>query len=275
MLLAVIMVFSLFAIVPLSASAATGDILPESDYLTFTAEEAGSTVTLNVASGGNLQYDLNGTGLTSYTAGTQITLANAGDYVRFSGTGTKFSSSKHFSITGKVACSGNVMSLRLNGGKVQGLENLCFRYLFYNCTGLTTAPDLPETDLKAGCYSYMFNGCTSLTTAPDLPATTLAESCYNSMFRDCTSLKEVVFPDTVEDINEDAFRGCKSLREIVLPDSLKSLGKYAFMSCSSLESISFTGTTKKWASITKGSLIWDSVPADVVHCSNGDVPLHE
>ena len=94
-------------------------------------------------------------------------------------------------------------------------------------------------------------------------------------FRDCTSLKEVVFPHTVEDINEDAFRGCKSLREIVLPDSLKSLGKYAFMSCSSLESISFTGTTKKWASITKGSMIWDSVPADVVHCSNGDVPLHE
>ena len=143
MLLAVIMVFSLFAIVPLSASAAVGDVLSEDDYLTFTAEEAGSTVTLNVASGSNLQYDLNGTGLTGYTAGTSITLANAGDYVRFSGTGTKFNSSNHFSITGKVACSGNVMSLRLDDdGKVQGLENLCFRYLFYNCTGLTTAPDL-------------------------------------------------------------------------------------------------------------------------------------
>lgn len=92
-------------------------------------------------------------------------------------------------------------------------------------------------------------------------------------FRDCTSLNEVVFPDTVEDINEDAFKGCSSLKSITLPDSLKSLGKYAFMSCSSLENISFNGTTRQWASVTKGSMIWDSVPADVVHCSNGDVPL--
>ena len=94
-------------------------------------------------------------------------------------------------------------------------------------------------------------------------------------FRDCRSLNEVVFPDTVEDIDEDAFKGCSSLKSITLPDSLKSLGKYAFMSCSSLESISFNGTTRQWASVTKGSLIWDHVPASVVHCSNGDVPLHE
>ena len=86
-LLSLIMVFSMFAIVPLSASAAAGDYVPESDYLTFTAEAANSTVTLNVQSGSNFQYDLNGTGLKSYTAGTPITLENEGDYVRFSGTG--------------------------------------------------------------------------------------------------------------------------------------------------------------------------------------------
>ena len=63
-LLSLIMVFSLFTIVPFSASAAVGDVLSESEYLTFTAEEAGATVTLKVASGSNLQYDLNGAGLT-------------------------------------------------------------------------------------------------------------------------------------------------------------------------------------------------------------------
>ena len=250
MLLAVIMVFSLFTIVPFTAGAAVDDVLSEDDYLTFTAETDGSTVTLNVASGSNLQYDLNGTGLTSYTAGTQITLANAGDYVRFSGTGTKFSSSKHFSITGKVACSGNVMSLRLNGGKVQGLDNLCFRYMFYNCTGLTTAPDLPETDLKAGCYNYMFNGCTSLTTAPDLPATTLAESCYNSMFMGCTSLTTAPdLPATVLAINcyLSMFNGCTSLTEAPeLPAT--TLANYCyqnmFKGCTSLtETPELTATT--------------------------------
>ena len=37
----------------------------------------------------------------------------------------------------------------------------------------------------------MFYGCTSLTTAPELPATTLAEYCYNYMFIDCTNLNYI------------------------------------------------------------------------------------
>ena len=37
----------------------------------------------------------------------------------------------------------------------------------------------------------MFYGCTSLTTAPELPATTLATDCYGFMFRDCTLLTSV------------------------------------------------------------------------------------
>ena len=49
-LLVFMMIVSLFTIVPLSASAAVGDFVPESEYLTFTAVEAGSSVTLKVAS---------------------------------------------------------------------------------------------------------------------------------------------------------------------------------------------------------------------------------
>lgn len=37
----------------------------------------------------------------------------------------------------------------------------------------------------------MFYNCTSLTTAPELPATTLADSCYGDMFNGCTSLSSV------------------------------------------------------------------------------------
>ena len=163
---------------------------------------------------GTLRYNKNNSGWEDYTKGTQITLDNVGDYVRFSGTGTKFTTSNHFSLTGKVACSGNVMSLRLNGGKSQGLENLCFRYMFSGCTGLTTAPELPETDLKAGCYSYMFNGCTSLTTAPELPATMLAGTCYSYMFSGCTSLTtapELPATTLAESCYSYMFNGCESL----------------------------------------------------------------
>jgi len=36
--------------------------------------------------------------------------------------------------------------------------------------------------LTRDCYNSMFYKCTSLVTAPELPATTLEESCYESMF---------------------------------------------------------------------------------------------
>lgn len=36
--------------------------------------------------------------------------------------------------------------------------------------------------LDSHCYQQMFYGCTSLTEAPELPATKLAEECYGEMF---------------------------------------------------------------------------------------------
>ena len=62
--------------------------------------------------------------------------------------------------------------------------------MFYSCTSLTQAPELPATTLASNCYSNMFNNCTSLTQAPALPATTLANSCYGAMFFRCSSLTQ-------------------------------------------------------------------------------------
>ena len=93
--------------------------------------------------------------------------------------------------TGKFECHGNIMSL-LYGDDFEGKTTIpsakCFTYLFANCSGLTTAPELPATTLADTCYFAMFYGSESLTTAPELPATTLVDGCYNGMFRGCTSL---------------------------------------------------------------------------------------
>ena len=234
-LLSLIMVFSVFAIVPLSASAEVGDLVPESEYLTFTAVEAGSSVTLNVSTGSNLKYNLNGAGWESYSKGTQITLANVGDYVRFRGKDTTFDEyNHHVSIGGKVACSGNVMSLRLDdNGKSQGLSYDCFDNMFMDCTGLTAAPELPETNLAESCYYAMFYGCTSLTTAPVLPATTLATYCYYGMFAGCTSLTTApVLPATMLAYGcySSMFSGCTSLTTAPeLPATMLESGCYSGM----------------------------------------------
>jgi hypothetical protein len=50
----------------------------------------------------------------------------------------------------------------------------------------------------------MFWGCTSLTTAPELPATTLANYCYEGMFHGCTSLTNVAtVPDVVKPVSSN------------------------------------------------------------------------
>lgn len=70
------------------------------------------------------------------------------------------------------------------------LNEGCYGYLFYGCTGITTCPiyELPATTLTKSCYSAMFQGCSSLVETPELPATSLAISCYTNMFYGCTSL---------------------------------------------------------------------------------------
>ena len=52
----------------------------------------------------------------------------------------------------------------------------------------------------------MFYGCTGLTTAPELPATTLAQGCYANMFYDCTSLNYIKAMFTTIPTNSCTYR---------------------------------------------------------------------
>ena len=79
------------------------------------------------------------------------------------------------------------------------LAPLCYLLMFNACQSLTAAPELPATTLAEGCYRSMFSYCYSLAAAPELPATTLAQSCYNAMFQDCTKLNYIKMMAT--DIN--------------------------------------------------------------------------
>lgn len=102
-----------------------------------------------------------------------------------------------FAMTGTIAASGNIMTL-LYGEDIIIEETLVIPFdgafggkssgLFYGCTSLITAPELPATTLTADCYWNMFANCGSLTTAPKLPATTLTDQCYLMMFANCGSL---------------------------------------------------------------------------------------
>ena len=149
-----------------------------------------------------------------------------------------------FSYPAKVACTGDIRTLldyeTYETVKTSGAQ---FCSLFEGCKQLTSAPNLPATELYDYCYNSMFKGCTSLEKAPALPATTLKQSCYNEMFQGCISLKEAPVLRAMEmapSAYRSMFYGCTSLVTApALPATTTADYCYQnmFMGCASLKNV--------------------------------------
>ncbi len=63
-------------------------------------------------------------------------------------------------------------------------------------------------------------------------------------FADFAYLQEIVIPDTIEIIGDNAFYGCNDIQNIQLPARLRELGSRPFMMCASLTSISISETNQ-------------------------------
>lgn len=74
--------------------------------------------------------------------------------------------------------------------------------------------------------SYAFGGNAKLKSA-DMSSTKIEEIGFCG-FGDCPILSEVIFPDTLIEIDTGAFLDCSSLAEVTLPESLKAVGQYSF-----------------------------------------------
>lgn len=230
------------------------------NYLKFTALESG-TFTLAIPSAVNTSYitsisyslDNGSTWVTTQNSSGAITITTPtiaqGDSVLWKGIGTAFakelSTYSNFSSTGSFIASGNIMSLFYNNNfedEVPITKDFAFTRLFYQCSGLTGAPELPATAITNNCYQEMFRG-TSLTKAPELPATTLKTSCYQSMFSECTLLtdapSELPATNLASKCYQSMFYNCVSLVNVpkTLPATIQNSASYhqMFIGCTSLE----------------------------------------
>jgi len=222
------------------------------NYLTFTALEANSTIALNPRSG-TFYYSLDNGKTWSSKLSTNnnetIVLKNIGDSVclkgsscttNMTGKGTEDSPyvRSYFTMTGKIAASGSVTSLTDGKGINPNVVSV-YSYMFCDCTSLVSAPELTSTVLKDYCYKFMFSG-TSITKAPDLPATALYASCYNSMFYECESLITApALPATTlaDNCYYQMFYECSSLSKVSdLPAKVLKVNCYnkMFYGCTSL-----------------------------------------
>lgn len=150
----------------------------------------------------------------------------------------------NFSTTVEYNVFGNIVSL-IDDNQLTTTElskPTAFYMLFKDNTGLKSAKDLvlPENTTRE-CYGQMFYGCSSLEDAPDLPATVLSSSCYSSMFYGCSSLKAAakmnVLSVDMSSCNK-MYSGCSSLTELPISLSATELKAYCyegmFEGCSSL-----------------------------------------
>ena len=188
-------------------------------YITFTAAASQKfKISLDL----NLECSVGGSDWQSVTANTEVEFGGSKGSLRLRGknkTGTYLSSlSAKISFTEtnvKVSCNGDIRTLiDWENYATADTQNASFSKLFYGCSVLTSAPDLPSKILSSNCYYSMFEGCTSLTTAPALPATELAKSCYEQMFKGCTRLTTApALSATVlaESCYKSMFNGCTLL----------------------------------------------------------------
>ena len=183
------------------------DVKDKTPYVTFSAsaEQTFKMVCYGGYTISNLEYSVNFGDWKEVKDGEGVTFGGQNGGLRLRGkniNGTAENLIKYSTITFaydeknednpnnvKVACTGDIRTLLdYSNYKNVNTSQACFANLFNHCWVLTSAPDLPATELGFSCYAYMFYWCLYLQNAPELPATKLNTQCYQKMFWGCTRL---------------------------------------------------------------------------------------
>lgn len=118
-------------------------------------------------------------------------------------------------------------------------------YAFAGCSNLTSVK-IPE-NVKS-IYYNAFNGCSGLTKAEFASIESLCNISFNGSFSNPLyyahnlyingeEIKDVIIPETVTSIGNNAFEGCSGLTSVTIPEGVSSIGDNVFAQCSGLTSI--------------------------------------
>ncbi|MBQ3355563.1 MAG: leucine-rich repeat domain-containing protein [Oscillospiraceae bacterium] len=113
---------------------------------------------------------------------------------------------------------------------------------FWDCRGMNA---VYITDIAAWCR-IMFNPYSSYHFTNPL-------AFAHDLYLNETLITDLVIPDCVTSIQNDAFYGCSSLTSVTIPGSVTSIGNYAFQNCTGLTDVYYFGSEAGWNRITIGS----------------------
>lgn len=172
----------------------------------------------------------------------------------------KIDSGWHFTIPAtEIACADGAIEL----------EDLVIEDgILKECRESVTELTIPEGVTKVDSEAFKsFPLLTSVT----IPSSVTVIGC--EAFRSCRSLESVTIAEGVTEIWDEAFRGCRALESITIPASVTSISDGAFRDCENLDEINFGGTKEQWAAIEKGEKWHEDIPAEDVHCTDGDADI--
>lgn len=118
-------------------------------------------------------------------------------------------------------------------------------YTFAGCSNLTSVK-IPENVLSI--YYAAFNGCTGLTKAEFSSIEALCNLDFigsysnplfyaHNLYINGKEIADVIIPETVTSIGNNAFQGASGLTSVTIPESVTSIGYDVFSSCTGLTSI--------------------------------------
>ncbi len=211
--LALCILLTSFAVVPLTASAAT--------Y----SGSCGDNLTWKVNTATRVLYISGNGAMTDYDGGAQVDPPwyQYREYIKtviLENGATTIGNSAFY-------CCDSITSITIPAS-VTSIGNDSFAY----CYGLKSI-SLPNRLVSIGNYAfYQCDNLTSLT----IPGSVAAIG--TEAFFSCTSLQTLTIENGVSVIGKEAFYNCWNLASLSLPDSVTSVGDSAFCYCSALNSIS-------------------------------------